>query len=326
MSRRLLFTLAILIAAMGHAAAAQLSHGAFRISYQENDAETAQAALRVLEAAAAEFHPLLPLGNAPVQVVVAHTYDEFLRYAKRFSQVTVSGVARAEQGLIVVKAPALRPSGDDFAGTLRHELVHVLLYRNSNTDELPHWLNEGICMSLANEYYWAAPLQMAKMFLSSRLIEYRDLDYAFLAPGNEMEFGDAYAQALSMTRFLRDHLGEDRFWAVVRGVREMSFPDALRRFGGSSPQEFWQAYRRSLWLVALLGTMASGSFFTPAAFLLIAAYLRKRHQGRRILKRWAREEAAEDARDRFFVWEDVVDGPYDWELENEEEDDSWRGV
>ena len=40
------------------------------------------------------------------------------------------------------------------------------------------------------------------------LVEYRHLDFAFLAPGDEMEFGDAYAQALSMTRYLRNRIGE----------------------------------------------------------------------------------------------------------------------
>jgi hypothetical protein len=327
MFRNFALLCALLLAAATMAAAPEeLVRGPFHIIHQANDAVAAHQTLEVLEHAAHEFGPRLPVGDAPVRVIIAHTLEEFLRHARSFSQVTVSGIAKSPEGLIVVKAPRLRRLGDDYAGTLRHELVHVLLHRNTNADALPRWLNEGLAMSLANEYYWASALQIAKMFLDNRLLEYRLLDHAFLAPGNEMEFGDAYAQALSMTRYLRDKLGEDRFWAVVLGVRELSFPDALRQHGGITPQEFWQGYRRSLWLVALLGTMATGSFFTPAAFLLIAAYFRKRGSNRRTLRRWAREETEEDPRDRVFSWDDVVDGPHEWEEEPDEEDEPWRNA
>ena len=297
-----------------------LEEGAVRVSYHERDKAAAEWSLDVVREALAEFGDELPPGDEPIHVIVAHTLNEFMQYAHRFSGLTVSGVAKSRQGLIVVKAPRLRKASGDFAGTLRHELVHVLLYRNADTGALPRWMNEGIAMSLANEYRWASMLKVARMFLENRIIEYRHLDRAFLAPGNEMEFNDAYAQALSMTRSLRDWVGEERFWNVVRGTSALSFPDALRRFGGMSTREFWQRYKRSLYKIALIGTLASGSFFTPAALLLIVAYIRRRAKDRKIIRRWEAEEAANADAPEIFSWDAVVEDPDAWKQGYDQDD------
>lgn len=293
--------------------ASEIQRGQIHLRHHPDDADVAGRALDVLEAALAEFAPRLPAGDAPIYVIVAHDLPEFMRYARSYTQVTVSGIAKASKSLIVVKAPHLRRAGSDYRGTLRHELVHVLIYRNANTALVPRWLNEGICMSLANEYRWAAPLSVARMYLGGRMIPYRLLDRAFLAPGDEMEFNDAYAQALSMTRFLRDHLGEDTFWTVFHAMDALSFGDALRRHAGITPADFWHAYQRSLWKLALIGILMSGSFFTPAAFLVIIAWFRKRAQNRRTLARWEAEEAVEDAEGlHVFSWDEVVEDPDAW--------------
>ncbi len=296
---------------------AVLTQGPIQVSYHTGDLEAADRCIHVLTEATGEFEARLPLGEEPLRVLIAHTTDEFMRYARRYSQVNVNGIAKSSRGLIVVKAPRLRGVGDDFAGTLRHELLHVLLYRNTDTGALPRWLNEGIAMSLANEYYWESTLAMAKMFMGGRIIEYRNLDRAFLAPGDEMVFNDAYAQALSMTRYLRDRLGEEKFWAVVLGCKALPFPDALRQHGGISPRDLWDGYRRSLWLIALIGTLATGSFFTPAAFLVVIAYFRTRQKNRKTLRRWALEEAA-DTGPELYTWDEIVDGPYEWEYDEDD--------
>lgn len=290
---------------------AMLERGVFRLEYHPDDTALAERSAAILENALVEFGHRLPPGNDPIRVIIAHTLPQFMQHATRFGHIAVSGIAKSDQGLIAVKAPHLRPVRDDYAGTLRHELVHVLLYRNTDTGRLPRWLNEGIAMSLANEYRWASTLQVGHMFLRNRIIEYRDLSNAFLAPGDETEFNDAYAQALSMTRYLRDRLGEDKFWAVVLACRAMPFPEALREHGGLSTQDFWQAYQRSLWVFALIGILVSGSFFTPAAFLVIIAWFRKRQSNRRILERWEQEEQ-ENTPYEAFSWDAVVEDPDAW--------------
>jgi len=297
-----------------------LSQGPFTVHFEEGDERIAEQSLVVLEEAVVEFEPWFALGDEPVTVFVAATMDEFRRHAPHFRQMNVSGVARSDLGQIILKSPRLRGVQEDYPGTIRHELMHILLYRNTDTHELPRWLNEGICMMFANEYRWAATLTVARMFLANRIIPYSRIDFAFLAPGNDTEFGDAYAQALSMTRALRNHLGDERFHQVILRTNDMSFADAMREVGGISPLEFWQMYERSLWKLTIVGTLASGSLLGPAGLLLILAFFRKQMSNRKIIRRWEEEELATEGVE-LFRWEDHVEGPHEWEEGDDDEDD-----
>jgi hypothetical protein len=286
--------------------------------------------MRELREAAAELDARLPLGDQPVNVYIASTVAAFHRRAPGFMPGQVSGVADPERGLITVKSPRLRGARADFLGTLRHELVHVLLARNTKDAFLPRWLNEGLAMFLAKEYQFATPMTMAMMFFENRMIEYKDLDSAFLNPGQEMEFGDAYAQALSLTRHLYKRLGPERFWQVVLATRTMSFGDALRAHAGFDVREFWSGYMRSLWLVVLIGSLASGTFFAPMALLAIVAWFSVRRQQRKVLEGWAREEEEErlrnlvDPRPPVMSWEEALDDDTTYVPGIDDEEDSDR--
>lgn len=309
------------------AAADTLERGIISIEYHPDDAADAAWAGDVLTGALEEYAVHLPAGDKTVRVVLAHTVDEFLHEAGDMARLSVAGFARGYEGLIVIKGPRLRLPGDDVKGTLRHELVHVLLARNVNDAYLPRWLNEGIAMLLANEYTWASPMTVARMFFQRSLIEYKDLDWKFLVPGDEMEFGDAYAQAFSMTRYLRKQLGEETFWKLVLAMREMPFADALEKFGGMTVLDFWGRYRYSLVLTTIIGAAMSGSFFTPAAFLVIIAWFRKRRKAKALYKKWDREDAEERALQPnvYTTWDEVVEDPEAWKDGTEyEETEDWR--
>jgi hypothetical protein len=321
--RRVRLLALILLCGAWPAASELLSAPPFHITHGTEDTDLAAYTAEVLREAVAEFAPVLPLKDAPVQVVIAENYSAFRAYAPRLAQHNVAGLAKAEEGLIVVKPPRLLEPGSDYRGTLRHELVHILLARNTDTGRLPRWLNEGLCMSLANEYRWESMLQIARMFGGGRMLELRNLDLAFTAPGDEMEFGDAYAQALSMTRYLRDRLGEQVFWQVIYALREMPFHQALEKVGGLRVEDFDAGYRRSLWWIALVGSVATGSIFGPAALLVIVAWWRKRRQNRRTLDQWAFEEAM-GADEKPFDWDDLVEDPDAWKRGTEHDSDPDR--
>ncbi len=320
MCYRFIIAAVLLVCLMSLSFADTLAGGLFTITYDAKDAQNASRALAVLEAAVREFGDCLPAGDGSIEVVIAGTLRSFGQQTHHFAAGMVSGIARSAQSRIIVKSPRIREAGGDFQGTLRHELVHILLYRNTDVDRLPKWLNEGIAMSLANEYHWASPIRVARMFLSGRVIAYAQLDRAFMAPGGEMEFGDAYAQALSMTRHMRNELGEDTFWKVVLGTKDLGFLEAMRQYAGMTPAAFWDGYARSLWWIALIGGCASGSFLGPAWIILVVAYIRRRGKNRKILKQWAVEEALDD---ETFHWEDVMDDPEGWKREDDGEEEVW---
>lgn len=304
-----------------------LTQGPFVVAHAPEDEVYARGALATLVEFAQSVAHRLPVGDAPVRVLVAPTAAEFQKHARNFLPGQVSGLARPSEGLIVVRPPTLRAGGGagDFGTTLRHELVHILLARNVDEARMPNWLNEGVAMHLSREYQIASPVAVAQMFLEGRIIPYRNLDRAFMTPGEERAFDDAYAQALSMTRHLHRRLGEEGFWALVLSLRDTSFPDALRRHAGMTVSEFWDGYHRSLWYVALIGVLASGSFFTPAAFLVIVVWFRKRRRDREVLAQWEREEAAgRRRREPVLSWEDALDDDTTYVPGiDDEEDDEW---
>ncbi len=268
----------------------------FYIVYPEAYRSLADESLSTLRGALDEVAPVLPPGSEPILVAICSTYGEFARYAGGFARSNVLGVALPQEGIIAVKAPNLAPAGADYQGTLQHELIHVLLARNSGPDNLPRWLNEGIAMALSGEHRWAASLRVGQMYVQGRLISYRDLFFVFLEPGKEMEFGDAYAQALSMTRHLMDRLGEDGFWRVVKATQTQAFGDALRAESSLSPMDFYDAWISSLWKVALIFSLVSGfSVFQIMAILTVLAYLRKRRQGAATVREWEEAESNDDS-------------------------------
>ncbi len=313
---RRFFAIILLLSALlpsWEAHAARLQDGPLIVEYGAGDEDAAQRAMRELKAAVVEFGPRMPLGDQPVNVFIAPSVAAFHDRAPGFMPGQVSGVADPQRGLITVKSPRLRGARANFLDTLRHELVHVLVERNTKPAFMPLWLNEGLAMFMAKEYEFATPMTMAVMFFENRMMEYKDLDQAFMNPGQEMEFGDAYAQALSLTRHLYKRLGPERFWQVVLGTRTMAFPDALRQYGGFTVHELWVGYIRSLWLVVLIGALASGSFFTPISVLTIVAWFSVRRQRRKVLEGWARDEEEERLRNLvdpmppLMTWEEAIE-------------------
>jgi hypothetical protein len=279
------------VAVSGPCWPATLTQDAVHVIYDSADEALARQAARIIQDALHELGPRLPAGDDPIIVAVCHTVAEFERYAGPYARPNVTGIAMPSQGVIAVKAPRLVPQGPDFTGTLRHELIHVLLARNVPAGRLPRWLEEGIAMTFSREYRWGSKLRIGQMYAQGQIIPYRELEWAFLEPGRETEFGDAYAQALSMTRFLREELSEDEFWALVHDLDTMTFPAALKRHADISVTGLVDAWRRSLWKVAVVFSIVSGfSIFQLMALLTVYAYLRKRRQGRRILRRWEDEE------------------------------------
>ena len=273
----------------------------FSIEYAAGDEATAQETRDILHRALEEWAARLPAGEDPIGVIICNTAWDFRRYAGAFGRPGVGGIARPEEGLIVLKAPRLMDQADAYEGTVRHELVHVLLARNLEEYNLPRWLNEGLAMTLAEEHRWNSTWRVAQMTLHGNLLPYRELEWALLEPGIEAQFGDAYAQSLSMTRYLFERFGEETVWALLGSMKTQTFGDALRSHAGMSPLEFYDAWRKSLWRLALGASIMSGfTLFQFMALLTIIAYLRKRHKGRIKLREWENEEACAAAVDSIF--------------------------
>ena len=318
----LFFCLLLIPATDAHAQRAVLEEGLFRIEYHLDADDMAKASLAVLQDALVAYDRFLPAGEDTIHVLIAHTLEEFAEHGGWIDQVSISGIAFTGESRIVVKSPRLRLQGGDYPNTLRHELVHILLYRNVDTDLLPRWLNEGISMMLAGDYRWGSTFGVARLFLENRLIPYPELDRTFARRGHDGRFGDAYGQALSMTRFLRKELGDELFWEIILATKEKPFGEALREIGGMSVLELWHRYERSLWQFAITGMFSSGTLFIPAAFLVILVWWKKHLRNRTVLAQWAAEEAEMDNDSALLLWDDAAEDPDAWKEGTEYDNDS----
>ena len=285
-------TAACVAAAAYVAQAAILERPGIRIEYPAGAETLAQESAETIAHARDEYQERLPKSPAQLTVVICGTVDEFAGYAGALSARSVLGIAKPGRDLIVLKSPSLVAPGPGYGGTVRHELVHILLEHNANTDHMPRWLNEGIAMTLSGEDRWAGRTLVASMYLNGRILSYRDLEASFLDPGNEIEFGDAYAQAYSMTRYLWERLGDDRFWALVHSLDTRSFGTAIEAELGVVPYDFWAAWKGSLgWAAAVYSVVSGVSLFQIMALLTLAAYWRKRRRGQRLIEQWEEEDA-----------------------------------
>lgn len=299
------------------AVADTLTGGPFIIQYHPDDRTAAEEGLRDLLAARDEFAPHLILGSAPVTLRIAHNMNEFLGLIGNFSHVGVNGVTRADQSSIVVKSPRLRSIGEDYRGTVRHELIHVLLHRNTDTERLPRWLNEGICMMLANEIRWESAIDVTRMHLTGSIIPLESIDRAFMIPGSDRQFGDAYSQALTMTRTLHDKIGDEAFWAVVLALRTESFPEALADKGGISVDQFWAEFTGGLWGLSVITTLRTGSFWGVITVLCLVTGLARWWRNRRIMRGWEKEDFSEV--EDVFDWDRILEDADAWKRERRED-------
>ena len=292
--------------------AATVERGLFVVHFPEGHADLAEQSLEILEKGLAEYSAKLESGDQPIHLYVCVTIDEFRQLGGAIAQRGVQGFTNSRAGTIVMKAPNLLGPEANYAGVLRHELLHVLLARHVDPANLPRWFNEGLAMILSRENRFSNMFQVARMYTRRQIIDYDALPYVFSEPGNETQFGMAYAQSLSMTKYLRDRVGEDTFWAIVDDLKTKPFDRALAEHAALTPAKLFEEWKGSLWTSALGWSLISGiSVFQVGAILLVIGYLRKRRRARRKLKEWAEEEDDETI---LFPWElEGRDEPYPWE-------------
>lgn len=294
MRYRRIFVLIIFLIMPLELHAAQLQSGLFTIQHAESDAAIARESTNVLQDALEEFPPELAAGNEPVQVVIASTFTEFRHLAGAYGKAQVSGVAQGERGLIVVKAPYLMPPEADYPAVLRHELAHVLMARNTNPNYVPRWFDEGVAMLASRELRWTTSFSLARMYLGNGVIPYREINFAFAPMGDEVAFGDAYAQAYSMTQYLQEKIGEETFWQLVHELKYQDFDKALKNVTGLTPGAFYDGWKSTLWKFALVAALVSGfGLFQLMALLVLIAYWIKHRRGQNIVREWAEEDATD---------------------------------
>lgn len=247
----------------------------------------------------------LPQWWSDIEQALSHDLDDtltihFVTHAGRVAQATgmpewVKGVANPPRGEIAISLHAPDGSVSDFANTLRHELVHVALYRAAGDRPLPRWFHEGVAESLTEEISLGRAETLAQAVFGPGVPTLENFDAAFSQDQRRVEV--AYAAARDFVTFLRyyDEEGHKfrRLFSELRNNHgfEASFIRAYDLSLGELDEE---------WRKGLLGRfmwyplMASGSLpFLLFAPIGLVAWIRKRRDFRKGLERMGAQEEAE---------------------------------
>lgn len=224
----------------------------------------------------------------------------FVTHAGRIADATgmprwAKGVANPPRGEIIISLHAPDGARSDYVTTLRHEMVHVALYRAAGDRHLPRWFQEGVAQSLTEEVDFGRAEALAAAVFGAGVPELAKIDASFHA--EQREAGVAYAAARDFVTFLRYFDGEgDMFKRVLSELRnghgfEASF---LRAFDLTLDQleAQWRSglIGRFIWYPLLASGTLPFMLFVPVG---VAAWVRKRKAYKRGLARLEAEEAAE---------------------------------
>lgn len=206
------------------------------------------------------------------------------------------GVAYPSLRLTLVSASAPRTwEASDVRRVLRHELSHLLLAVATNNAPLPRWFSEGVAVEQAGEHSWDRFEELARASAFDRLIPFHELDSAFSDRSSRVDL--AYAQSADFVGFLLRKDGHARLGVFSNHLRDgVVFDDGMRRTWGMSLRSAESSWRdevknRHLLLPFVLG---SSALWVGSAGLLFVAFLRARRRGKRILARWAEDDARAD--------------------------------
>ena len=142
--------------------------------------------------------------GAPIQVVVAREGSRLAKVAPRWA----SAFTVPERSLIVI-FPHRTPAYPDrnLEAALRHELMHVLVYRAAHGRHVPRWFNEGLATVAGRQWGLEDRARHALALIGKGPRTVSELDQAF--GGNAASAARAYALSAALTRSLIRRHGTD---------------------------------------------------------------------------------------------------------------------
>ena len=158
------------------------------------------------------------------EIVLAKDRDTF---RKMVGSESILAFAVPDRNLIVLDTSRVYTKPFTLRTTLKHELCHLVLHRNIQTDRLPRWLDEGICQwasgGIAELMAEDSDKALAQASASDRLIPLRELEQF---PDEDKSLLLAYEESKSFVEYLISKSGGRVFcrqWDISKkGFRSTS--------------------------------------------------------------------------------------------------------
>jgi Peptidase MA superfamily len=226
---------------------------------------------------------------APIRIWVYNSKEDFSATLRGNSEPWIGGSAYMDYHLIV----AILPEGNksEIGRIVPHEMSHQVLYQATKNpfNAPPLWLDEGLAVLHQDNGAESFPAIVKDAAEKGHLFSVRALVSSF--PYDPADAGLAYAESLSIVRFVIDRFGEDRLRAVIAAYRTgVSHDDALWQglgidmdgldrlwkesldYPGDRPRSAATTKDRSAWTDFFGSGLASGALVFLCVLLAVGLY------------------------------------------------------
>ncbi len=253
-----------------------------------------------LQAAAGEVLQLYPVLRQELQAILGWHLNSrsrvvLIRTNQQFREITRNGpivaFASPQKDLIVINYSRMSTRPFNLRTTLKHEMCHLLLHEHIKPDNLPRWLDEGICQwasdgigELLMDNSWSG-LDAAVM--SGQTFRLSQLANRF--PSGKSALMLAYEQSKSIVLYIDRQYGVDAIPAILSDLKngETIETALFQTLSLSLPQleKEWLAEIESTprWLLFLASNVYAILFFCAAVLLCVGfvrAIIRRRKYAR----------------------------------------------
>ena len=210
---------------------------------------------------------------------------------KKFRQLAghelVVAYALPQKNVVVIDYSKMNTSPFTLERIVQHELCHLLLHHHINEDNLPRWLDEGICQwasdGLADILMDAKRTRLPAAILSGTYFDLVKLAHRFPHDKNGLIL--AYEQSKSVVEFMIRQYGPQgirnlldllRQGVDIESAFENSFAIPFKKF-----EDQWRNHlRANINWFTYLSIHLYEILFVSAALLTIMGFIRKLHRKR----------------------------------------------
>lgn len=193
----------------------------------------------------------------------------------------IAAYAIPDKMLIVIDFTRMNTEPFTLAATLEHELCHLLLHRYIHTDNLPRWLDEGVCQwasgGLAEIVTGSRRSALGLAAMSGGFIPLPALSRNF--PQDEHSMALAYEESKSVIEYIVSRFGKNSLLDILDSMKNgHDVSDAVAMSLGMplwKLEKEWQESQRS-WasIISVLIANLYTILFAFGALVTIAVYVR----------------------------------------------------
>lgn len=232
-----------------------------------------QTALDVVAEARPRLEAIIPTAGAtPLRIYVYPSMADLRTALRLTGRDWVAAEAQPELGVILVTAVNPRTAAYDLGQSIPHEMTHLMLYDVTGVgyEDVPRWFEEGLATFFEASPNPNFPLVVQDAIGRQDTIPFAELCETF--PAGEDRARLAYAQSLSLIRYIRAEYGNSALTDLIRAFGDGADCHAaprrvlditldqlnaewLEREQPLSPADrFWQ--RNGVWFLLLGGGFA----------------------------------------------------------------------